>query len=258
MTTEMGVENSLDRLQKVFEGQCSDFPIWESKRKVGMLTLDKERKKIFITYRGSIDSFWEIFSCLFVWKRPLKTIQGNVHAGIYNAFQKAEGSLKENLLRISKENKISLNQYSFVVEGYSRGSGLALLTALFLKQQYPNTRLEIFTYSTMNIFDEEGADNYKNLLQEHHWSFLCNEDVFPKWIGPFCLGFRSVGRAVIFHANQSLKYRQRVDENRYTYLTKIPIISWLIKKLISSATWEAHMPIIYKELAPSSYSKAMR
>jgi hypothetical protein len=258
MITEKDVKNSLSRLQNAFEGQYGDFPIWEDKRCVGMLTLDEEGKKFFITYRGSMNSFFEIFSCLFVWKKPLSEIPGNAHAGLYNAFQKTQISFEKTLERILKENQISINQFSFVVEGYSRGSGLAALTALFLKQQYPSCMVDVLTYSPMKVFDERGAESYKNILQEHHWSFFCSKDFFPKWIGPSCLGFRSIGKKVTFHAKESPNYNKRVSKNTYTYLARIPIISWLIKKLVSSATWEAHMPTIYNELAPLAYSRVMR
>jgi hypothetical protein len=250
MFSENDITNSLSRLQSAFFGRYGDFPIWEDTRKVGMLTLDKENKKIFVTYRGSVNSLFEIVSCLFIWKKPCHEIQGNAHAGLYHAFQKISPSFQKTIEKIS-----SLDQYSFVVEGYSRGSGLAAFTALWLKDQYPHLPVNVFTYSTMQVFDQKGADHYNSLMQGHHWSFLCLEDFVPKWLGPSFLGFHPIGEKITFHADESLEYTKRVNEKRYSYLAPIPVISWIIKRLISSSLWEAHMPTIYNELSPLYHAK---
>jgi hypothetical protein len=101
----------------------------------------------------------------------------------------------------------------------------------------------------MKLFDQEGAENYAQKIPRH-WSFRCKEDLFPRWIGPSCLGFHPIGNQITFDAQDSALYNERISRQQYTYLANIPVISWLIKKIISSASWEAHMPTIYDELAP--------
>lgn len=259
MITEVDIKNSLSRLQDAFEGRYGHFPIQEGTRRVGMLTLDKKQKKIFVTFRGSMNSHFEVFSCLFIWKKRVNELPaGNAHAGIYSAFQKTQRSFKKSLEAILQANNTSLERFDFVVDGYSRGSGLALLTALFLKQEYPCHTVDVFTYSTMRIFDEIGAHCCQTFLERRHWSFLCKEDLFPQWIGPPCLGFCPVGKEISFHATESSEYKRRVQENRYSYLAPIPLISWIIKKMISSASWEAHMPTIYNELSTTGTQRTQR
>jgi hypothetical protein len=253
MFTSADIQDSLVRLQNTFEGSYGDFPIYEDERRVGKLTLDRKKKIVFVTYRGSLNSLFEIFSCLFVWKKPWGETGGRVHAGLYNAFQKTQISFQNALQEIGQKNEVSLDQFTFLIEGYSRGSGLATLTALFLKQQYPSCDINVLTYSTMKVFDQTAAENYERSMQGHHWSFLCMDDFFPKWIGPSFLGFCPVGKKVEFRAIESENYKQRTMANKYSYLAEIPIVSYLFKKLISSATWEAHMPTIYNELAPLAY-----
>jgi hypothetical protein len=253
MITSVDINNSLLRLQATLEGDYGNFPIYEDKRRVGKLTLDKKNKRVFVTYRGSVNSLFEIFSCLLVWKKPWDKRGGGVHAGLYNAFQKTQKSFQSALQEMVRKNNISLDPFNFLIEGYSRGSGLAILTALFLKQQYPRCNINVLTYSTMKLFDQNAAENYQKTMQGHHWSFLCTDDSFPKWIGPSFLGFCPVGNKIEFPARESENYKRRTAANQYSYLAEIPIVSYLFKKLISSATWEAHMPTIYNELAAGAY-----
>jgi hypothetical protein len=255
MVTENDIKNSLYRLQNAFNGKYGEFSIQEGKRKVGMLTLDGDKKRIYITYRGSVNSFFETFSCLFIWKKNVEGLNGRVHAGLYNAFQKTKTSFQAVLEKVLKKMGVSLNQIEFVVEGYSRGSGLAALTALFLKQNFPGNNVDVLTYSTMKLFDQKGVNSYQNVIKDHHWSFLCNEDLFPRWIGPSCFGFHSIGKKITFSAQISQGYKQRVNEKKYTYLGQIPVVSWLIRRVIPVKYWEAHMPQTYQDLAAINFTK---
>lgn len=253
MITENDIKNSLERLQNGFEGRYGDFPIREDERTVGMLTLDQSARKIYVTFRGSVDSLFEIFSCLFIWKKDVPELKGKVHAGIYTAYQKTVRSFQASLQRIRHQNSVDLKDYEFIVEGYSRGSGLAALTAFFLKMSYPQNKLSVMTYSTIRLLDQDAARTYNEMLGTDHFSFNCKEDLFPQKIGPARLGYSPIGQIIDFSASQGERYNERVRQRVYTYLLDVPVIAWLIKKVISAAHWEAHMPQTYAESAPRSF-----
>lgn len=254
--TSDDIEASGQRLLAVFTGDYGQYPIEEDQRKVGRLTLDSDRKTVFVTYRGSVNSLFEVVSCLFFWKTNLpELLPGKVHAGLGNAFQKVNGSFQRALDDLLADSQIPRDQLKFVIEGYSRGSGLAALTALVVKERFPRNSVNVLTYSTINIFDEESAKYYEALIGDHHWSFLCQEDVVPRIIGPLSCGFCQVGKPITFSAASSQFYNQNVEKKRYAYLPSGSFIAWMLKQLIPVTYWEAHMPHTYQKLAPTAFSK---
>ncbi len=255
MIRERDILDSVGRLQEAFVGNYGAYPIEEDGRIVGRLTLDQSQKKIYITYRGSMASLFELFSCLFLWKTALEGERGRAHAGIYSAYRKTRPSFQSALESCLKQIKLPREQVEFVVEGYSRGSGLATLTALFLKQHFPKNQIDVLTYSTMKIFDDQGAESYQHQLGNRHFSFLCKEDFFHQWFGLDCLGYQPIGQPVyLFAERDGAQYRQRVANKAYSYMMQIPVITWIIQKIIPAAFWEAHMPQTYSELAPQAFT----
>lgn len=255
MTSE-DIEESSQRLIAVFKGDYGQYPIEEDQRKVGRLTLSADRKTIFVTYRGSVNSLYEAISCLFFWKTSLPDLApGRVHAGLGSAFQKVNASFQRALDDLQADVQIPRDQIKFVVEGYSRGSGLAALTALAIEEKFPKSCVNVLTYSTMNIFDEEAARHYKALIGARHWSFLCQEDLAPRITGPLFCGFCEIGNPISFSAASSPRYCRNVANNHYAYLPSGSIITWMMRQLIPVTYWEAHMPHTYQELAPTAFAK---
>ena len=260
MTLQLEIQNSLDRLQNAFRGNYGAYPLLEGNKAVGMLTFDKENRIIYVTYRGSIGSCLELLSCLCFWKKkwiepdPHFKFKGEVHATLLNAFQKVKSCFQGPLDKMLKETKSSIQDWKFVVEGYSRGSALAMLTAFFLKQAFRPHSVRVFTYSTMKIFDENGAKSYEEELGKEHHSFLCKEDPFPRWLGPSVCGFRLAPRNhIVFNATGNPDYDKRVREKCYSYLhplaqlfSRLPLIGWLFRKIIPPKSWEGHMPQTYR------------
>ncbi len=92
-----------------------------------------------MTYRGSVNSLFEVVSCLFFWKTSLpELLPGKVHAGLGNAFQKVNGSFQKALDDLLADSQIPRDQLKFVIEGYSRGS----LVVWMMKQLIPVTYWE--------------------------------------------------------------------------------------------------------------------
>jgi hypothetical protein len=259
MVSENDIVDSVNRLQDAFSGNYGPLPILEGQTKVGMLTLHGNR--IYVTYRGSVNSLFELFSCLFIWKNHIQdlpglgSLRGKVHAGIHLAFGKIANPFLETLNKSLASAQIERDKTEFIIEGYSRGSGLAVLTALLVKTLFPTNSVDVLTYSSMKLLDTDGTKTYDDLIGKHHWSFICEEDLFPRCIGPSYCGFLPTGKPIPFSAKNSVDYNQRVETQRYSYLMQIPIISWLIKKIIPCSIWEAHMPQTYQELAPRAFRK---
>ncbi|KAF3361769.1 hypothetical protein PHSC3_001720 [Chlamydiales bacterium STE3] len=265
MISASEISNSLHRLQAAFEGRYGNYPLLEGKKPVGMLTLDKEKRIVYITYRGSVSSFLELLSCLCFWKKKWPEpkegsyFKGKAHAALINSFQKIKKGLNQHLESLSQNPDISLKGWKFVVEGYSRGSALAMLTSLFLKQSSSNNSVHVFTYSTMRVFDKEGAMSYEKILGKQHLSFLCEEDPFPRYLGPSAFGFHLAPKnQVIFKAAGTPEYDERVRRKNYSYLhpwarrfSRFPVLGWIFQKIISPESWEAHMPQTYNVIVSS-------
>jgi hypothetical protein len=181
-----------------------------------------------------------------LWKVSVEEwgIAGSVHAGIYNSFCNVRKSIDDSWER--HFSHLDPRNVEFIVEGYSRGSGLAQLASAYLTQKFANCRLKVFTYSTMNIFDAEAVQSYKQKTP-HHWSFICTGDFFPRWVGPFCLGFHPVGNQFAFAPDDSSSFSERVRTRAYTHLSTHWLVSLLAHTFIPSVLWEAHMPETYEE-----------
>jgi hypothetical protein len=242
--TPLEVSESLRRLKETFQGSYGSIPLLDGEDRVGRMTL--EGQKVHLTFRGSIDSFTEILSCFNLGKYSTEEwgLAGRVHAGIYNSFCNVRKSIDENWDR--HFSHLDPRNVEFIVEGYSRGSGLATLASAYLTHKFVESRLKVFTYSTMNIFNEEAARSYEQKIP-HHWSFICSDDVFPQWIGSSCLGFHSIGTKMIFSPSHSASFSERVRTYAYTHLSKHWLITLLARIFIPSYYWEAHMPETYEE-----------
>jgi hypothetical protein len=242
------IRNSLTRLQNAFHGDYSPIALHEGSRKVGCLRI--ENNKIFFTFRGSVNSLTELFTCLDVRKSSMEQwgLAGKVHAGLHSSFCKVQQSIDACLTRYLPRR--DLQGMEVVVEGYSRGSALAMLTAAYLAHRYAANNLTILTYSPMNIFDETAAHAYKERIP-HQWNFVCTDDFFPKWFGPSWLGFCPSGDRITFSANESPSFVERVRRRAYTYLAH----RWLFRFFIPVRFWEAHMPATYNDGAILAFNR---
>jgi|GEM_PF-5934992 len=239
--TQLDIQESVNRLQRTFEGRYGNDSIVEDHRKIGAIRSDQD--KIYIAFRGSVNSLWEILTCFDVRKVSMEEIglSGRVHRGMFMAFSKIHQIVLTRLKEIGSEKPI-------VVEGYSRGAAIATLMGICLKLQLPNRSIIVLAYSPMKIFDREALCNDRSKIPPIY-DFLCKEDLIPNW-APSCLGFFSIGRQYFFSAQSCLEYTNRV-KNR-TYLHLMPgwvgkIITWIVPARV----WEAHMPETYTEGAPS-------
>lgn len=237
-STRVNIENSLRRLQQTFQGEYGDYPIIEDNRPIGAISF--EATKVHVTFRGSINSLQEIFSCLDLRKESLGEhvgLSGKVHKGIYKAFLKTHRAVLSRLQEMRRQTEI-------IVEGYSRGAGIATLMGAYLKKQFPDRTVSIFAYSPMKIFDRAAASDYERKVSSLY-NFVCQEDLIANWT-PSCLGFCSVGREYIFSAQKLNAYTERVRTRQYLHLRS----GWLgtiLKWIIPARIWEAHMMETYQE-----------
>lgn len=239
--TEQDIRDSQLRLQAAFEGDYGAMPLSEGSRKVGSLSTKDDT--IFLTFRGSVNSFLEILSCLYLTQRDAQKwgLEGKVHAGIHAGFCQVEKSIESYLDRYP-----SLKGKKIVLEGYSRGSAFAMLAAAYLVKRFAADRLTVITYSPMNLFDLEGAKSYEKKIQ-NQFNFICKDDFFPKWVGPSFLGFCAVGKNLMFCATESISYLERVQKKAYTHLIRLPLLGTFLRCIIPLRLWEAHMPETYRD-----------
>lgn len=240
------IRNSLDRLDSTFYGNYNPIPLFEGDRPVGRI--EEQNGRIYITFRGSVDSFLEVLTCLRATKTsPSKWgLGGAIHTGIYNGFCKVEKSIDECLERLARSSGLDLRRTEFVIEGYSRGSSFAMLTAAHLVEKLGIERMKVLTYSTMNIFNKEAVEAY-NRAVPHHWNFHCEQDSLLGTIGSETLGFYSPGKKVSFSAAPLPSYKKRVENRKYTNLTRNWVAGPILRRLISPSVWEAHMLDTYRE-----------
>ncbi len=246
------VEDSLARLRSTFEGNYGALPLFEGEKKVGRIY--QQDQKIYLTFRGTVNSFTEPLSCLHLRKFSLEKwgLAGNVHAGIYNSFCQVQRSIDTYLGRILPHLD---PRTEFLIEGYSRGSALAMLTAAYLADKVGKERIRVLTFSSMNIFDEEGAKSYGEKVI-HHLSFICEEDFLPRWFGPACLGFYSVGKKLLFSAASVPSFLERVRIRAYTHLTTHWLVGPITRFFVPLRLWEAHMPETYESGAPLALERS--
>lgn len=239
--TERDIQDSLTRLQAAFAGDYGPYPLCEGTRKIGSLA--EKGDTIYLTFRGSVNSFAEILSCLNLRKCSAEKwgLAGKVHAGIHASFCKIQESIEHHL-----SNSPSLRNRKIVVEGYSRGSALAMLTAAYLAKRFAADQVTVLTYSPMNVFDQTGAESYQSKIKKQ-WNFVCKNDFFPKWIGPSLLGFCALGKRIEFSAAESPSYVERVQKRAYTHLLRLPLIGTFLRWIIPLRLWEAHMPETYQD-----------
>lgn len=254
--SEEDIAQSLRRLRSVFQGNYGHNPIIEDGRPIGRMTM--QGNVVHATFRGSVNSAWEIASCINMRKALLGDIgiEGQVHAGIYSAFTKIKKTIADHTTYFSQISQTQPKDLTFIIEGYSRGSGLAILVAAYLAHKFTPDRIGVLTYSSMNILSEQAARDYANKIgKSNHLSFTCREDLVPRLITPGRLGFSSVGEPLLFSANDSPSFEKRVAMREYTYLADQVIIATVVKTVVSASTWEAHMPQTYEEAAPEVFQR---
>ncbi len=240
LPTQGDIGQSLRRLQLNFEGNYGLSPILEDGRAIGSITSDARR--IYITFRGSVNSLWEVLTCLDIRKRSLEElgIPGKAHRGIYAAFTKIRQVVLAKLQELPAEREI-------LVEGYSRGAGIATLMGADLKNHFPGRSISVLAYSPLKIFDRIGSYHYGEKVP-FLYNFICKEDFVPRW-APSWLGFVATGRELIFSATHLSRYSQRVNQKTYLHLMG-GCIGKIIKFFLPARIWEAHMPETYQEGAP--------
>lgn len=254
--TREDITQSLRRLRSVFQGNYGHNPIIEDGRFIGRTTM--QGNVVHVTFRGSVNSAFEIASCINMRKIILDDvgIEGQVHAGIYSAFTKIKNTIVDHINHFSQISQTKPKDLTYIIEGYSRGSGLATLVAVYLAHKFTPDRLGVLTFSSMNILSEQAAHDYTNKIgKNNHLNFTCLEDLVPKLITPGRLGFSPVGEALLFSANESPSFEKRVAMRQYTYLADQIIIATVVKTVVSASTWEAHMPQTYEEGAPKVFER---
>jgi hypothetical protein len=236
------INQSLDRLQQTFEGDYGDSPILEDDRSIGSIRSDAER--IYLTFRGSVDSLWEILTCFDLRKAFLASIglSGRVHQGIFTAFGKIQPFIENQLRELEDRREI-------IVEGYSRGGAIATLMGAYLKAKFPQRQFQVLVYSPMRIFDQTAIDSaWLRALNIHN--FICQEDLIPRLWAPSCLGFDHVPGQRTFSAERFPEYQRRVQNRTYLHFMS-GFFAEIIKWIIPARIWEAHMPETYREGAAS-------
>jgi hypothetical protein len=235
------VTESLKRLQRNFEGAYGPDPILEDDRIVGSIHSDE--KKTYLTFRGSVNSLWEVLSCFDIRKRSLKAIglPGSAHRGIYEAFHKTHSAVLEKLKIVGSDREI-------VIDGYSRGAGIATLMGAYLKKRFPERSIKVLCFSPLKIFDRE-ASLQASFQLPPIYNFICQEDWAPSW-APSWLNFVAVGVQYTFSAAKLPNYAERVKNRTYLHLMSGCVAS-LVKWILPARVWEAHMPETYQEGAPS-------
>lgn len=244
--SSLEIANSVRRVEQTFHGNYKPFPILEEGRPVG--SISEDHQKIYITFRGSINSLWEILTCLDIRKSPLTVLglKGRAHKGIFTAFNKVHKVILEKIHQCSQDKEI-------IVEGYSRGAGIATLVGLYLHSFFPNRKISVLNYSPMRIFDAAAVEAIA-LQSLTICNFTCEEDFVTKW-PPATLGFYPCKTLIPFSANSLPFYKERVQKRIYSYLIG-GIIGKIIKWILPASFWEAHMLGTYIEGAPKYWPGA--
>lgn len=242
------IDASVKRLEAAFNGYYASLPLKEGSRSVGCVRL--EGNKLYLTFRGSVNSFSELLTCLDFRKVSADSkwgLPGKIHAGLYASFCKVQKSLDSQLQKLFPQK--NLKGVQVLVEGYSRGSALAMLTAAYLTQCFAADHLTLLTYSPLNIFDKIAAKAHqKKIKNQVH--FVCTGDFVPQWIGPPCLGFYPCWNRREFAPDTSPSFLERVQKKAYTHLIRPRLIGRILRWIIPLRLWEAHMPETYMDRPP--------
>lgn len=120
--------------------------------------LDHETKSVVLAYRGTL-SFGDIVTDLTASTRPIELPDFPnflVHKGMLKTVTAVMEKLEEDQILDSAFGKVA--GYKLVVVGHSLGSGCACLTAILLREKYPDVRC--FCYSPTGALLNEAAAEY--------------------------------------------------------------------------------------------------
>ncbi len=244
--TSKDIAESIGRVQRVFDGDYGRLPINEENVPIGSVTAVAE--KVAVSFRGNRNNTWEVIECGDIMTDSLRHVgfKGQVHRGINHSFQKIRKEVLSKVQECLSEGQLE----NFIIEGHSRGTGIAALIAAFMRKKFPTSSISVLTYSPMAIFDENGAQNYTTLIgKENHLSFVAQGDFLPPLFEK--VGFYHVGRKIEFNPDASHFYRSNVAENHYPYLTTNKMLALPVKLMLGAKGWNAHMLETYRDIAPT-------
>lgn len=112
--------------------EFSESPYFKQTHPVGLLTVNAQKKRVIIAYRGSVYHTEHIDNVHpgLTQVRALKKagFYGYIHAGYSQMFESIAPSLDQEIARIAGEYKID-DQWEILVTGFSLGGAMAALSA---------------------------------------------------------------------------------------------------------------------------------
>lgn len=242
--SEQDLESGLTRLSNAFRGDYKPHAILEGSSPIGSMRFEND--KIYLTFRGAVNSFREPLSCLDIRKVSADRwgLPGQVHSGLHVSFCHVHPSIDTYLTNLSETRDIT--NIPVMIEGYSRGAGMAMLTAAHLVHRYALRNITLVTHSPMNLFNQEAANSFKEKIK-NQWNFSCKSDIILKWIGSSWFGFYPSGNNIEFSTELSESFAERIRKKAYTHLIRPALIWPLLRCLMPLGLWEAHMLETYQD-----------
>lgn len=268
------IQESIQRVRKVFYKNYTEGAVFLNQDQETLGQLMDDRNKIVCTFRGS-RGYQELFSSMDTAAYPLKDIgvglEGCGHRGYcldFNRLDRIRTQVYHHVRSYEETSHISINDFSIILEGSSKGAAYATLLAADLKtkDEFSKCTFSIYTYAPAHIFDEPASKSYNNILKDNHLNVWAEEDAIARYAD---ISSCPLGTFISFKAEELEGYRQRVQNRSYTNMMEgpksvlnfnlagYPIISKLCKllepvaptHLLDPKVWEAHVDPTYEEWA---------
>lgn len=255
ITTQISLDDvnkSTHYVQEAFLERYGENPIFDGATRIGSFNFEKQ--KVFVNFRGALGlEFLQLFAGSLVPIDPTFGIEGKVHQGFMNAALGLKSSVLDGLTKYSQESSLPMDTLEVIMGGYSRGSTFATLLAAAVRLETEVKTVQCVTYGTLNIFDQQGAENYKLLMsKDNYLGFITKEDLSRPYLpSP---AYWPIETNIVFSATQSPSYPDRVQQKIYTHLQPFAAMGMGLIG-IGVDKWEAHMPKTYLEAIPLVYKE---